>query len=266
MRRRASSTSSSRPSGPSRSTRSWSRATSTTGPSPPVDAVDRCSTTPSAGSPRTGVRVVLISGNHDSARRLGFGADLIDAAGIHLRTDPAGSATPVLLDDGDGPVAFYGAPLPRARRGRASSAATRAATPRCSARPWRGSAPTWPARPGTRSVVVAHAFVVGGEPSDSERDISVGGSAPSPRSTFAGVDYAALGHLHGAQDSPPASATPAPRSRTRSPRRTSARPCCSWIWRRARRRGRPSITCPPRRAPAWPGSAAGCDDLLTDGS
>ncbi|NUR93309.1 MAG: exonuclease subunit SbcD, partial [Nonomuraea sp.] len=27
-----------------------------------------------------GARVVLISGNHDSARRLGFGADLLDAA------------------------------------------------------------------------------------------------------------------------------------------------------------------------------------------
>src|SRR5690348_13330375 len=33
-----------------------------------------------------GVRVVMTSGNHDSAPRLGFAADLIDAAGIHLRT------------------------------------------------------------------------------------------------------------------------------------------------------------------------------------
>ena len=30
-------------------------------------------------------------------------------------------------------------------------------------------------RPGTRSVVLAHAFVAGGRASDSERDISVGG-------------------------------------------------------------------------------------------
>ena len=34
-------------------------------------------------------RVILISGNHDSARRLGFGARLIDKAGVHLRTDAA---------------------------------------------------------------------------------------------------------------------------------------------------------------------------------
>src|SRR5215472_2585726 len=35
-----------------------------------------------------GTRVVLISGNHDSARRLGFSSSLIDAAGVHLRTRP----------------------------------------------------------------------------------------------------------------------------------------------------------------------------------
>src|SRR5436190_628281 len=52
-------------------------------------------------------------------------------------------------------------------------------------------------RPGARSVVLAHAFVAGAEPSDSERDISVGGVSRVPTSVFDGVDYAALGHLHG---------------------------------------------------------------------
>jgi exonuclease SbcD len=52
-------------------------------------------------------------------------------------------------------------------------------------------------RPGARSVVLAHAFVAGGEPSDSERDISVGGVSVVPASVFDGVDYTALGHLHG---------------------------------------------------------------------
>jgi exonuclease SbcD len=50
-----------------------------------------------------------------------------------------------------------------------------------------------------RSVVAAHAFVVGGEASESERDISVGGVGSVPAGVFAGVDYAALGHLHGRQ-------------------------------------------------------------------
>ena len=52
-------------------------------------------------------------------------------------------------------------------------------------------------RPGARSVVLAHAFVAGGVASDSERDISVGGISVVPLDLFAGIDYTALGHLHG---------------------------------------------------------------------
>ncbi|WP_022903034.1 exonuclease SbcCD subunit D C-terminal domain-containing protein, partial [Curtobacterium sp. B8] len=54
-------------------------------------------------------------------------------------------------------------------------------------------------RPGTRSVVVAHAFVGGAQPSDSEQDIRVGGVDMVARSAFDGFDYVALGHLHGPQ-------------------------------------------------------------------
>lgn len=57
-----------------------------------------------------GVPTVMISGNHDSARRLGVGAGLMERAGIHLRTDPAGIGTPVVLRDTHGDVALYGLP------------------------------------------------------------------------------------------------------------------------------------------------------------
>jgi DNA repair protein SbcD/Mre11 len=165
---------------------------------PPVDAVALCDDALRrlAG---TGARVVLISGNHDSARRLGFGSGLIDAAGIHLRTDVAAAHRPVLLADLDGPVAVYAVPYlepdaVRAELGcddRSHAAVLGAAMARVR--------DDLSCRPGNRSVVLAHAFVVGGEPSESERDISVGGVPSVPRSVFDGVDYAALGHLHGAQ-------------------------------------------------------------------
>jgi exonuclease SbcD len=51
-------------------------------------------------------------------------------------------------------------------------------------------------RPGLKTVVMAHAFVAGAEASASERDLSVGGVYSVPPSTFAGVDYVALGHVH----------------------------------------------------------------------
>ncbi|MEU6059046.1 exonuclease SbcCD subunit D [Streptomyces sp. NPDC047097] len=147
-----------------------------------------------------GVPTVMISGNHDSARRLGVGAGLIERAGIHLRTDPAAAGTPVLLTDAHGEVAFYGLPylepaLVREEFGVRKArhqAVLAAAMDRV-----RADLATRPA--GTRSVVLAHAFVAGGEPSDSERDITVGGVAAVPAGVFDGVDYVALGHLHGSQ-------------------------------------------------------------------
>jgi len=57
-----------------------------------------------------GSRVILISGNHDSARRLGVNSALIDAAGVHLRTRPERLADPILLPDQHGEVAVYGIP------------------------------------------------------------------------------------------------------------------------------------------------------------
>ncbi len=53
------------------------------------------------------------------------------------------------------------------------------------------------ARRPMRSVVLAHAFVAGGRPSESERDISVGGVSMVASSLFDGISYTALGHLHG---------------------------------------------------------------------
>ncbi|MFE1250142.1 exonuclease SbcCD subunit D [Streptomyces sp. NPDC058735] len=146
------------------------------------------------------VPTVMISGNHDSARRLGVGAGLIGRAGIHLRTEPSAAGTPVVLADAHGDVAFYGLPylepaLVKDEFGvekAGHEVVLGAAMDRV-----RADLATRPA--GTRSVVLAHAFVTGGEPSDSERDITVGGVAAVPAGVFDGVDYVALGHLHGCQ-------------------------------------------------------------------
>jgi DNA repair protein SbcD/Mre11 len=147
-----------------------------------------------------GVPTVMISGNHDSARRLGVGAGLIDRAGIHLRTEPSACGTPVVLADAYGDVAFYGLPYLEPALVKDEFAVERAGHETVLAAAMDRVRADLAARPaGTRSVVLAHAFVTGGEPSDSERDITVGGVAAVPAGVFDGVDYVALGHLHGCQ-------------------------------------------------------------------
>ncbi|MHB9863243.1 exonuclease SbcCD subunit D [Streptomyces sp. YIM S03343] len=147
-----------------------------------------------------GVPTVMISGNHDSARRLGVGAGLMGRAGIHLRTDPAACGTPVVLRDTFGDVALYGLPYLEPALVRDGFGVDKPGHEAVLAAAMERVRADLAARArGTRSVVLAHAFVTGGEPSDSERDITVGGVAAVPAGVFDGVDYAALGHLHGCQ-------------------------------------------------------------------
>ncbi|MFJ2008085.1 exonuclease SbcCD subunit D [Streptomyces chartreusis] len=157
-----------------------------------------------------GVPIVMISGNHDSAHRLGLGAGLFARVGIHLRTDPATCDIPVLLEDGDGPVAVYGIPYlePSMVRTKLEAEASSHHAVLTAALDRIHSDLTNRQPAGTRSVVIAHAFVTPWtgqsedqrmEESESERDLSVGGVANAGADVFGGIDYVALGHLHGPQ-------------------------------------------------------------------
>jgi exonuclease SbcD len=156
---------------------------------PPVDAVRMCEEALSRLR-SAGARVVLISGNHDSARRLGFGSSLFDVAGVHLRTRPEQIAEPVMLTDRHGDVAVYGIPYlePAAVGGHGHAEVLAGAVARIRA-----------AGSGSRNIVVSHSWVSGGAVCESERDISMGGAGQVPSSVFDGFSYVALGHLHGRQ-------------------------------------------------------------------
>ncbi|GAB3556972.1 exonuclease SbcD [Actinopolyspora lacussalsi] len=158
---------------------------------------------------RTGARLVVTSGNHDSPQRVGAFAGFAAAGGLHLHTRVATLHEPTVLSDEHGPVAFYGIPYLEpdpARQVLRTSTAPGAAEDVERGHPAvlgeamnrvRGELDS--RDPGTRSVVLAHAFVTGGGSSDSERNIAVGGVDQVPADVFAGVDYVALGHLHGCQ-------------------------------------------------------------------
>ncbi|MGH3201551.1 MAG: metallophosphoesterase family protein [Streptosporangiaceae bacterium] len=165
---------------------------------PPVDAVELCEDA-LLRLHDAGARIVLISGNHDSARRLGFGSALLDKTGVHLRTHVAKLARPVLLEDAHGPVAVYGVPyaepdtvrddLPAGTKGHAGVLGHAVQRIKADA----------DARGVRRRVIMAHGWVTGGAASDSERDITVGGVGQVPADIFNSITYVALGHLHGQQ-------------------------------------------------------------------
>jgi exonuclease SbcD len=187
---------------------------------PPVEAVALFATTLAELAAHT--TVIVSSGNHDSAIRLGFGARLFTDR-IRLRTDLADIGTPVLLGSPAEPIAVY--PLPYLDPDSARFALSPDGEPLARSHQAVLAAAMdlvradLAGRPGHRCVVAAHAFVIGGQPSESERSIVVGGVDSVAADTFAGAEYVALGHLHGSQQ--PKSGTGAVLAYSGSPLRYS---------------------------------------------
>jgi len=163
-----------------------------------------------------GAQVVLTSGNHDSAIRLGFASRLLERGGVHLRTRlesldqplllPAGGASAGGAPAGEAVIAIYGIPWLEPRlvaeqlgvQAASHFEVTRAATERIRQDIKRRSVSQT-----VHSVVLAHTFASGGISSDSERDLSIGGVGAVPLDLFDGFSYTALGHLHGRQSLSP---------------------------------------------------------------
>jgi exonuclease SbcD len=162
---------------------------------PPPEAVSLLDETLSRLVIELKTRVVLIAGNHDSPERLGFGTRLLSQSGLHVAgrfgLDPLWTSP----TDAHGPVNICAIPyadpaLVRERLGNPDiydhAGAMQAAIAKA-----RETRPR-----GVRSVLVAHALVVGSEESESERPLSVGGTGAIRPSVFDGFSFVALGHLH----------------------------------------------------------------------
>jgi DNA repair protein SbcD/Mre11 len=142
------------------------------------------------------VVVILIAGNHDSPLRLDFAARLMESHRLYLYgalSDRRLQAIDVLDDWGR--VSFY--PMPFAEPSeigtylQAEGIHTQAeALQRWTA--WIKNKH----RARDRAVLIHHGFVAGGEESDSERVLDVGGSGLVPAEYFDDFQYVALGHLH----------------------------------------------------------------------
>ena len=139
-----------------------------------------------------GITVFIVSGNHDNAERVAFGAELLKNSSVHIVQSYNGKIAPVTLSDGYGDINIWMLPYLKPSLIRrhfpdrdvntysdAISAALSNANLDISA----------------RNVLIAHQFVTGAITSESE-EISVGGSENVDGSVFDGFDYVALGHIH----------------------------------------------------------------------
>lgn len=142
-----------------------------------------------------GSPVALISGNHDSAERIAFGARLMDQSGVYVSGVYDGSVRRVELADACGPVHIYLLPFIKPAHVRAAlgNEEIEGYTPAL-----RAAVAAMDIDPSARNVLVAHQFVTGAARSESE-EISVGGLDNVDADVFDGFDYVALGHLHAAQ-------------------------------------------------------------------
>ena len=216
---------------------------------PPAEAVSLFTDT-LARLRSAGIAVVAIAGNHDSHVRVSVYDPLLSALGVTIRGAVTRAAEPVLVQPATGGAAVAVYPLPYlepvvdgprllARLAEEPEGADPEPAGAAEPPPSRFSheATTRLAlerirrdlarRPGSRSVLVAHTFVAGGQGSDSERELSVGQVDRVNVEAFAGFDYVALGHLHGSQqlDGPRLaySGTPLPYSFSEERHRKSVR-------------------------------------------
>ena len=143
--------------------------------------------------------VYMVSGNHDSAERLSFGARLLEKSGVHVAGVYNGKLEPIVLEDEYGILNLYLLPFVKPIHVRKALGMDEELE----------EIKTYDDAIAKvldmadidvheRNVLVAHQLVTGAERCDSE-DISVGGVDNVSAELFGDFDYVALGHIHGPQ-------------------------------------------------------------------
>ena len=144
---------------------------------------------------KRGVKVFVISGNHDSAERIAFGGRLMDKSGIYLSPVYNGHVSPITLTDAHGEVNVYLLPfikpahVRRCYPDRDITSYTDAV---------QVAVEAMQVDTTKRNLLVTHQFVTGASRTESE-EVSVGGTDNVDAAVFAAFDYVALGHIHRSQ-------------------------------------------------------------------
>lgn len=143
--------------------------------------------------------VCVTSGNHDSAERLAFGAQLMREGGVHFCGLYTGEPQCVTLQDAYGSVHIYLLPFLKPAHVRHCLPPTEAEQVTTYHEALRCAVERLHINAAERNVLVAHQFVTGAQTAGSEA-VNVGGVDNIGAEVFAAFDYTALGHIHKAQN------------------------------------------------------------------
>ncbi len=139
--------------------------------------------------------MILISGNHDGAERLGFGSEQMKRSGLHIISNFEDMLTPVVIETkAAGHVAFYGMPYNDPEQVR--YVYKEPVSTHDEAHKLIAEKITEQFQSEHRNILISHCFVDGAIESESERPLSIGGSDRVSHEHFLNFDYVALGHLH----------------------------------------------------------------------
>lgn len=146
-----------------------------------------------------GRKIFAISGNHDSAERIAFGAQLMRSKEVYLSPVYDGKITGIPLEDEYGTLYVWLLPFLKpavvrhAFEGKEEEIVVESYNDAV-----RLAIEHMKTDRSKRNVILAHQFVTGATRCESE-DISVGGIDNIDAELFEAFDYAALGHIHSPQ-------------------------------------------------------------------
>lgn len=158
---------------------------------PPADAVNVLNDILVKWNVELGIPIFAISGNHDSSERLSFGTQWYESSKLYMKGKCSAEFEAIPFMDAEVWLVPYHEP-----------AVIREAFNDTSIRSFEDAMQAitkqirtkW--NPEKAQILVGHAFVSGGLPSDSERQLAIGNVDRVSTNCFDGFTYTALGHLH----------------------------------------------------------------------
>lgn len=139
--------------------------------------------------------IFVISGNHDSAERIGFGSDILSVAKVYMSRVYNGNLQKIELEDDYGKINVYLLPFIK-------PATVKNIYKEAEIKDYDDALEYVLSQEKIdetkRNVIVSHQFVTGAMRSESE-EVSVGGLDNVSVENYKAFDYVALGHIHRAQ-------------------------------------------------------------------